>query len=176
MYRSIAGQPVFDFTLRVATPGDEASVNDLLEASYPELMSASYDAAVLADALPLFTKANPSLLSAGTYYLAESAEHGVVGCGGWTRERPGTGGIASGLGHIRHFGTHASWTGRGVGRSIYALCEKEASFAGIQRFECYSSLNGQGFYAAMGFSPIREIEVNLSPSVAIPGILMARTI
>lgn len=167
---------MFDFAIRVSTPEDEASVNALLQASYPELMSTSYDAAILADALPLFTKANPSLLSAGTYYLAESTEHGVVGCGGWTHERPGTGEVEPGLGHIRHFGTHASWTGRGVGRSIYALCEVDARSAGIQRFECFSSLNGQGFYAALGFNPVREIEVNLSPSVTIPGVLMVRPI
>jgi len=167
---------MFDFAIRVSTPVDEASVNELLQASYPALMSTTYDAAILANALPLFTKANPSLLSAGTYYLAESTDLGVVGCGGWTRERPGTGEIVPALGHIRHFGTHASWTGRGVGRSIYALCEADARSAGIQRFECYSSLNAQGFYAALGFSPVREIEVNLSPSVTIPGVFMVRPI
>jgi len=164
---------MFDFAIRVSTPEDEASVNALLQASYPKLMSTSYDAAILADALPLFTKANPSLLSAGTYYLAESTEHGVVGCGGWTCERPGTGEVEPGLGHIRHFGTHASWTGRGVGRSIYAMCEEGARSAGVKRFECYSSLNGQGFYAALGFESVRRINVDLSSDVSIPGILMA---
>ena len=167
---------MFDFALRVATPEDEDSVNELLQASYPDLMSTSYDAAVLADALPLFTKANPSLLSGGTYYLAESGKHGVVGCGGWTRERPGTGEIVPGLGHIRHFGTHASWTGRGVGRSIYAMCEEDAQSAGVKRFECYSSLNGQGFYASLGFESVRKINVDLSSDVSVPGVLMALSI
>lgn len=167
---------MFDFALRVATLEDEASVNELLQSSYPELMSASYEATVLAEALPLFTKANPSLLSAGTYYLADSGEHGVIGCGGWTRERPGTGELVPGLGHIRHFGTHASWTGRGVGRSIYAMCEEDARSAGVKRFECYSSLNGQRFYASLGFESVRRINVDLSSDVSVPGILMALSI
>lgn len=49
---------MLDFALRFATPDDETSVNELLQASYPELMSASYDAGILANALPLFTRAN----------------------------------------------------------------------------------------------------------------------
>lgn len=167
---------MFEFTLRIATPADAAAVQDLLQASYPELMSASYDAAILADALPRFTRANPSLLSSGTYYLAESESEGVVGCGGWTRERPGTGEVAPGLGHIRHFGTHAAWIGKGVGRSIYAMCEEKARAAGVRRLECYSSLNAQGFYAALGFRPIRQIEVYPSPDVAVPGVLMERSL
>jgi N-acetylglutamate synthase-like GNAT family acetyltransferase len=167
---------MFDFALRIATQDDEALVNELLQASYPELMATSYDAAILADALPQFTKANPSLLSGGTYYLAESTEHGVIGCGGWTRERPGTGEIVPGLGHIRHFATHASWTGRGIGRSIYAKCEEEARSAGVTRFECYSSINGQGFYASLGFESVRKINVNLSSDVSVPGVLMALSI
>lgn len=165
-----------EFSLRVATPEDEAAVDALLQASYPDLLASAYDADVLADALPLFTRANPSLLSSGTYYLAESGGQKLVGCGGWTRERPGTGQVVAGLAHIRHFGTHAAWTGKGVGRGIYSLCEEHARAADIRRFECYSSLNGQGFYAALGFRTVRPIEVNLSPEVAVPGVLMERGI
>ena len=163
-------------TLRIATPADAATVNELLQSSYPELMSLCYDAAILTDALPLLTTVSPRLLSTGTYYLAESEERGMVGCGGWSRERPDTGEVVAGLGHIRHFGTHASTTGKGVGRSIYAMCEETARSAGVRRFECFSSLNGQGFYRALGFRPVRQIEVNLSPDVTISGVLMERSI
>jgi hypothetical protein len=54
-------------TPRNATPADVATVNESLQSSYPELTSSCYDAAILADASPLFTNANPRLLSAGTY-------------------------------------------------------------------------------------------------------------
>ena len=50
------------------------------------------------------TRANPGLLASGTYYVAESRDSLIVGCGGWTRESPVDGGIEPGLGHIRHFG------------------------------------------------------------------------
>lgn len=100
----------------------------------------------------------------------------MIGCGGWTRERPGKGDLEHGLGHIRHFATHPDWLGRDVGRSIYDLCEQKARSTGILRFECYSSLNAVGFYATLGFVPVRRVNVPLGPDLALPGILMRRTI
>lgn len=55
-----------EIVVRVATPADEPAVNALLAASYPALMRESYEAAVLAAALPMITQANPALLSSGT--------------------------------------------------------------------------------------------------------------
>jgi predicted N-acetyltransferase YhbS len=165
-----------EFAVRIATPQDEASVCALLEASYPALMSPSYDEAVLVNVLPLITKANPSLLSAGTYYLAETDDRVIVGCGGWTRERPGTGERVPGLAHIRHFATHPSWIGQGVGRGIYSLCEQEARTAGVHKFECYSSLNAEKFYVALGFTPVRRIKITMGQNISVPGVLMERSV
>lgn len=139
-------------------------------------MSSSYDADALADGLSVMTKANPALLSSGTYYVAESEQRTIVGCGGWSLERPGTTEIEPGLAHIRHFATHASWLGEGIGRSIYTKCAEHARSAGVQRFECYSSLNAEGFYSALGFRPVRNIEVQLSAHIKLPGVLMERSI
>lgn len=59
------------YKVRAAKPGDAEAVRTLLRASYPKLMASSYDEEVLAPALELMTRANPSLLRSGTYYLAE---------------------------------------------------------------------------------------------------------
>ena len=163
------------FVVRVATREDDARVSELLKASYPVLMASSYCEAVLAGALPLMTRANAMLLSAGTYYLAVSDNGSFVGCGGWTRERPGSGEVAPVLAHIRHFATHPDWIGRGIGRAIYVKCECEARSGGVQRFECYSSLNAEGFYATLGFHPIRQIALPMG-QVELPSILMERLI
>lgn len=165
-----------EVTLRVATPADGRAVGALLRASYPVLMRAGYDEAVLKGALPLMTRANPTLLSSGTYYVAETGSGLMVGCGGWTRERPGTGEVLPQLGHIRHFATHPDWIGRGIGRAIHDRCEEAARSAGVTRFECYASRNAAGFYAALGFSALREIAVPMGPDLAFPSVLMARTI
>ncbi len=165
-----------DFTVRVATPEDEFAVSGLLGASYPVLMASSYDEAVLAAALTSMTRANPALLSARTYYVAETEDGLIVGCGGWTRERPGDGQVVPELAHIRHFATHPEWVGRGIGRRLYARCEEEARSIGVRRFECYSSLNAEGFYAAIGFRSIRRIEVPMGADLTFPSVLMKRSI
>jgi N-acetylglutamate synthase-like GNAT family acetyltransferase len=163
------------FEVRTAEPTDESAVNQLLEASYPALMKRGYDAAVIRAALPMMTKSNPALLASGTYYVAITNDEEIVGCGGWTKERPGSEETASGLAHIRHFGTHPKWVRQGVGRSIYARCEADAAKAAIGRFECYASVNAVGFYAALGFRRVREMSVPMGP-LAFPVILMERRI
>ena len=165
-----------DFTIRVATPNDELAVSALLEASYSVLMGSGYDPATLSAVLPVITRANPKLLLSGTYYVAEATSLRIVGCGGWTHEQPGNGDIKPELGHIRHFATHPDWLGRTVGRSIYAVCEQAARSAGMRYFECYSSLNAEGFYAALGFETIRRIEVRMGNNEMLPSILMRRSI
>ena len=165
-----------DFTIRVATLEDEKSVTALLQASYPILMSSRYSLEMLSTVLPAMTKANPSLLLSGTFYLAEIANKLVIGCGGWTRERPGSGEIKAGVGHIRHFATHPEWVGKSVGRTIYEMREREAKSAKIHCLECYSSINAQGFYAALGFKTLKNIDIVLGNNQKITSVWMRRFI
>jgi len=165
-----------DIIVRTATPADGALVSELLKASYPVLMRPSYEGDVLAAALPLMTRASTVLLSSGTFYLVESDDGRVAGCGGWTRERPGSGEVAPKLAHIRHFAAHPERIRCGVGRAIYAKCEEEARSAGVRRFECCSSLNAEGFYAALGFRTVRQVALPMGGDVKIPSILMERSI
>jgi N-acetylglutamate synthase-like GNAT family acetyltransferase len=163
-----------DYQLRVARLEDAAAVDGLLQASYPKLMASSYDEELLSPALKLMTKANPSLLCSGTYYVAELTTALMVGCGGWTLERPGTGTVEPHIGHLRHFATHPAWTGHGIGRAIYRLCESDARSVGVIAFECYSSLNAEGFYSALGFKRTREMDIELQPGIALRSVLMRR--
>ncbi len=165
-----------EFVVRVAAPRDDAPIGELLSVSYPELMASSYDQAVLAATLPFMTRAIPALLSSGTFYLAEGKDRRVVGCGGWTRERPGSGEIAPDLAHIRHFATHPDWARHGVGRALYETCTEAARRVGVRRLECYASLNAEGFYAALGFASVRRIELPIGPGLKFPSVLMERSI
>ena len=164
------------YDLRVATPRDAEAVGELLCASYPRLMRSAYGEEALAPALELMTKASPSLLGSGTYYVAELATGSLVGCGGWTHERPGTKSVEPGLGHIRHFAVHPDWTRRGIGRAILTFCDREARAAGVRTLECYSSLNAEKFYRALGFVRIREMDMELKPPVGLRAVLMRRNL
>lgn len=162
--------------IREATISDREGVTEVLAASYPELMKTGYEPSVLEAALPGIITANPMLLTSGSYFVALSKADVVMGCGGWTRERPGTGELNAGLGHIRHFATHPAFAGKGIGRSIYLACERQARTAGIRRFECYSSLNAEGFYKSLGFQPVGKIDVALGNGQIFPSIHMMREI
>lgn len=162
------------YIIRVARPDDADGVEALLQASYPQLMATAYEPALLAPALELMTKANASLLASGTYFVAEAADASIVGSGGWTLQRPGTGEVANGLGHLRHFATHPQWIRRSIGRALYAACEVSAKLAGVTTFECYSSLNAEDFYAALGFERLCRVDLALSPKTSLPGVLMRR--
>jgi GNAT superfamily N-acetyltransferase len=160
------------FSVRIATTQDAALVDQVLKASYPKLMRNSYEEATLTAVLPLMTKVNPELLSSGTYYVAEHEDGTILGCGGWTLQRPGTGDVVQGRGHIRHFATQPEQTGLGVGRAIYTRCEDVARSAGIGKFECFSSLNAEGFYAALGFRKVRRLNLEMAPGLIFPTVLM----
>lgn len=162
------------YQVRPATPEDETAVSAVLEASYGALMPSGYDAETLAAVLPVMAKANPTLLASGTYYVADAAGQGIVGCGGWSRERPGTGETEAGRAHIRHFGTHPDWLGRSVGRAIFQACLDDARAAGIRRFECYSSLNAEGFYAALGFEAVRRTTIPMGAGTEMATVVMER--
>jgi GNAT superfamily N-acetyltransferase len=162
--------------LQVASLDDENAVSALLASAYPVLMATAYDHDVLAAALPLMTRANPSLLRSGTYYVARLDVGELVGCGGWTKERPGSGRIEPGVAHIRHFATDPRHCRRGIGKLIYATCERHARSAGVNRLECYASLNAMPFYAALGFVPVRQMSLPMSRDIEFPCLVMARAI
>lgn len=167
---------MIDYLTRVATPDDAARLDDLLADAYSTLMKPVYRGLLSEAALTLMTKANPALLASGTFYVAEARDSLLVGCGGWTFERPGDGKVENGVGHVRHFATRPDWAGKGVGRAIYQLCETNARAAGLTDLECFSSLNAERFYSSLGFERVRELDVELTSGVTVRGIFMRRPI
>lgn len=162
--------------LRVATLEDADAVASVLGPSYTQLMATAYEPGLLALTLPTITRANPGLLSSGFYYLVEAETGEAAGCGGWSPHPPGRRDENPDRAHIRHFATHPDWTRRGVGRLLYDRCAADARAAGFTRFEAWASLNGEAFYAALGFRPLGSIEAPMPGGVRFPAIRMERAI
>ncbi|MBV9505204.1 MAG: GNAT family N-acetyltransferase [Acidobacteriia bacterium] len=158
--------------IRTAGLTDADAVSALLRLSYSELLANSYDTGLLRVALPYMNKANLTLLVSGTYYVAETDRGIVVGCGGWTIEKPGSGEIVEGEAHIRHFAIHPEWTRRGIGTSILTRCIDEARSLGVRTLHCFSTLNAEPFYRAANFQTIRRIDVPMGQAIAFPAVLM----
>ena len=163
-------------SLRAANGADEAAVDALLGASYPVLMREAYDEGTLARALPRMVRVAPALLDSGSFYLAVADEGVIVGCGGWTLEPPGGSAIKREVGHIRQFATHPDRLRQGVGRAIFAACERDALRRDLRRFEAVASLNSQGFFAALGFTRKRRIALRLGGGVFLPAVLMRKAL
>jgi N-acetylglutamate synthase-like GNAT family acetyltransferase len=162
--------------IRVSSRADAAGVTAVLESSYPELMKPAYRDTILRRALPAIVRANPTLLASGTYYVATADDGLVVGCGGWTHEKPGTVETEPGVGHLRHFAIRPGWNGQGIGRQIYDRCETDARAEGVTILEVYASLNAPAFYGSLGFSKVDEIVVAVGQDIPFPSIWMRRSI
>ena len=157
--------------VRRAYPDDASLIDELLARAYPALMANAYREEVLAVALPAMIKSNAELLKSGTYYVAEEAGC-ILGCGGWTLERPGASGVTPGIAHLRHFATDPAFVRQGVGRMIFHDCALAAAVAGAKRFQAYSSLNAEPFYQSLGLTRIKQIDLPLQLTVSVPAILM----
>lgn len=162
------------FSIRIAEPSDKMAVSALLLKSYTALLRPAYDAGTLEKALPLITQANPELLSSGTYYVALDHNGSVVGAGGWTKQSPTGQNETTTNGNIRHFGTDPDAARKGIGRALMDRCISDASAAGLQEFNCYSTLNGEAFYSACGFSTVEPFTVSLPGGVSFPSLRMVR--
>ncbi|MEM9579647.1 MAG: GNAT family N-acetyltransferase [Pseudomonadota bacterium] len=160
-----------DLAVRVATAADLAAVDALLARSYPALLKADYAPSVMVAVLPLIARANPALVTCGSYFVAVTGG-AVVGAGGWTRNAP-SGGAEPGLGHIRHVVTDHSRQRAGIGRALLNEVKRSAAAAGMTRLECWSTLTAVPFYTAMGFAPLGPLEVPIGPArIPFPSIRM----
>lgn len=162
------------YRLRPATLADAEAASELLAASYAPLVEdPGYPPAAIAQALPMMVKAQPSLLDSGTWHLAELPDGTLIGCGGWTAERPHSGELEPGLAHLRHFGTHPEHLRRGVARALVERCFREAAAAGRRRWECWSSLPAVGFYMRMGFEVVERVQIPMGTELELPAVIMS---
>lgn len=166
-----------DTTLSVelAVPGDLAEIDALLARSYPALLKADYPPSVLVTAIPLISKANPRLIASGRYAVVRDSSGKIRGAGGCTFEAPPGGGArGAAVAHIRHVVTDHTFTRRGVGRRLMEWLHTRAEAEGVTRFECYSTLTAEPFYAACGYVRLAPIVVSLRPGIDLPAVHMRR--
>jgi N-acetylglutamate synthase-like GNAT family acetyltransferase len=164
------------FRIRTASLLDLEAVSALLLKSYSVLLQEAYEAAIVEKAVPLITNAQPKLLTSGTYYLADTEDGAIVGAGGWTKTSPTGKNETLTNGNIRHFGTDPDNARKGIGRALINRCIEDATLAGLTELNCYSTLNGERFYQACGFTSIETFIINLPGNVQFPSIRMTRAL
>lgn len=162
-----------DLIIRPAMPADTEGVNRVLARSYRALLAADYDPALLRDVLPLITVARPSLLSCGTYFVAEQDDR-ILAAGGWTDLSPHGAPGRAGVGHVRHVACDPDVLRQGVSTRLMQRVFRSARSAGVVDLRCQSTLSAVPFYESLGFGSLGRIDVRLPTGVLFPAVQMRR--
>jgi len=163
-------------TLRTATAADIAGIDTLLARAYPRLLKADYPPSLLVMAIPRIARAQPGLITSGTYHVATDEDGTILAAGGWSRAAPGGGQITPATGHIRHVVTDDRQTRRGLGRALLTRVFEEAATHGITRLDCFSTLTAVPFDRALGFGGDRPVTLSLGPGIDFPAVAMTRAL
>ncbi|MEM1362705.1 MAG: GNAT family N-acetyltransferase [Pseudomonadota bacterium] len=158
-----------DFAVRLASAADISAVDALLARAYPRLLKPDYRPSVLVTALPLISRAQPRLITCGSYFVAEAADGAILGAGGWTpRSR------ASDIGNVRHLVTDDRHLRRGIARAILEVSHEQAVAQGVKLMNCDATITAEPFYTAMGYERSGEIAIALRPGIVFPAVRMIR--
>ncbi|MEM9429970.1 MAG: GNAT family N-acetyltransferase [Pseudomonadota bacterium] len=164
------------YTVRHSEARDIAQIDALLRRSFSRLLKADYPPSVMVTAVPLISRAQPSLIKSGTYYVAEDEDGAIVGVGGWTRLNPHAGRILPGRASVRHFATDADRARRGVAAALMSRVVEETRALGLIALDCVSTRTAVPFYLAQRFRSVGDVTVTLRPGIVFPAILLQRPI
>jgi len=160
--------------IRPGTMEEIAPLDALMARSYPRLLADDYPPSVLVTAIPRISRAQPRLVTCGTYFVA-LRDDVLLGGGGWTRALPGGAGRGHQQdGHIRHFATAVEAVRQGVGSALMARVLETARVAGVRRMHCYSTRTAVPFYESAGFEEVGDMEVTLDAGITFPAVRMVR--
>ena len=175
------------FRIRAARRGDIPHIERLIERSVRGLSVAHYDGAQIESALRFMFGVDSQLVDDGTYHVIE-VDGALAAVGGWSRRRTLFGGDQWKHGadepldptrepaRIRAFFVDPAWSRRGLGRSLFDACLRDALAAGFGRLELMATLPGEPLYRALGFTAEERIELALPDGVQVPLVRMSRAI
>jgi N-acetylglutamate synthase-like GNAT family acetyltransferase len=171
--------------LRTAAIDDIPALHQLIERSARALSVGFYTAAQIEAAVKDVFGVDSQLIADETYYLIDSPT-GPAAAGGWSRRRTLFGGDQrkeaedplldprTDAARIRAFFVHPDWARRGLGRRLFAQCEREAHAAGFRALELMATLPGEPLYEALGFAAVERVTLQLSGGVDVPFTRMTR--
>jgi GNAT superfamily N-acetyltransferase len=172
-------------THRLATRGDIPALTALMNAAIGELQKPFLTDEQIASSRATMGL-DTQLIDDGTYFVVEH-NGALAGCGGWSRRATLYGGDRSpgrdaalpnpahDAARVRAMYTHPSFTRRGVGRLILALCEAAARAEGFTRVELMASVAGGPLYRACGYQAVENI-VETRGGAGVPLLRMRKTV
>jgi N-acetylglutamate synthase-like GNAT family acetyltransferase len=174
------------YTIRQARPEEHDEIQQLIVESARHLSRSDYSDTQVEAAIRGIFGVDTSLISDGTYFVANS-EGKLIGCGGWSRRRTLFGGdqIAdrdlaelnplTDAAKIRAFFIHPDFARQGIARAILQRCEAEASANGFRALELMSTMPGIKFYLSCGYEEVEPAEYEVE-GVTVQFVLMRKTL
>ena len=174
-------------SLRTATRNDIPALEQLIERSVRSLSVGFYTSEQMESALRYVFGVDTMLVDHGCYFVAESGSE-IVAAGGWSRWATLFGGDqfkqddepqldpAIDAARIRAFFVHPDFSRRGLARTLFDRCVREARAFGFTRLQLMATLPGEPLYLALGFDAEERVELALPDGVVMPLVRMSRAI
>jgi GNAT superfamily N-acetyltransferase len=175
-----------EFTSRLATFEDVPGLTAVMDAAISELQRGFLEDEQI-EASRAVMGMDTQLIEDGTYFVIETLDHDIAGCGGWSRRATMYGADHSpgrdakllnpavDAARVRAMYTNPKYARCGVGRLVLSLCEGAAAAEGFKRLELVGTLSGEPLYTAYGFRPIERIDISVS-DVSIPAVRMEKPV
>jgi len=174
------------YQLRTATHGDRAALQTLIARSARALGARDYRPEQIEAALQGAFGVDSQLIDDGTYFVAETRDGELIGCGGWSRRRTLYGSDIGRTGEdepldpkrdaarVRAFFVHPAWARRGIGRSIMVACEQAIMKSGFRTVEISATLAGEPLYATFGYAVVERYEIPMGDGLNLPVVRMTK--
>src|SRR6266498_4322515 len=175
-----------EFTSRLATLEDVPRLTGVMDAAIAELQRAFLDDEQI-EASRAVMGIDTQLIEDATYFVVETPDGDVAGCGGWSRRATMYGNDRSpgrdaklldpavDAARVRAMYTNPAYARRGVGRLVLSLCERAAAAEGFTRLELMSTLSGEPLYTAYGFRPLERL-TDVTGGVPVPLVRMEKPV
>lgn len=178
-----------NFSIRKALPSDRAAIEKLIKESVRGLSGEDYDARQIELSIRTVFGVDTELITDETYFLAETENGEIAGCGGWSKRRTLYGASvyaesrdsalldpAREAAKIRAFFIHPDVARKGVGTLILDVCEREARAHGFKCAEMMATLPGVKLYAARGYAKGARVSVAVGEGVEIICVKMRKNL
>lgn len=176
-----------DFVIRKAEVGDISQIENLIAASVRGLSRDVYDNRQIELSIRTVFGVDTELINDGTYFVVESSNGELAGCGGWSKRKTLYGASVYessrnselldpkvDAAKIRAFFIHPEFARRGVGTLILEHCEREALSAGFKSAEMMATLPGVKLYEVRGYEAGEKHDVPVGDGVNIICIKMRK--
>lgn len=177
------------FTIRKATIKDQSAIADLIAESVRGLSKEDYDAEQIELSIKTVFGVDTELIADETYFVVETKEGKLAGCGGWSKRKTLYGASIytesrdSDLlnpeiepAKIRAFFIHPEFARKGIGTLILETCEQEAKASGFKSAEMMATLPGVRLYAVRGYDGDEQVKVPIGENEDIICIKMRKNL